>query len=218
MTVRTQAAEESGFTFVELAVAMVIMMVVVAAVAATVTAIAEQTTKLSSSTESIDALQIAEETLVQDIHAANMWYSGSGCTGTAGYSEASQAGPVYTYYFTANLFDKTPCITVTLSQTTHTLTIVSTAGGSQSNDVVVSNLDTTSAITPGPSPATQVGNPQTSFNDWMSVVLTQDSPAVGAVHAVKTTMSDTRVIAFPIEYQCEADSAIVPPAQGGSSC
>ena len=217
---------ESGFTLVEVAVAISILMLVVAAVAASVTAIAEQTTKLSSSSQSIGALQMAEESLVQDLHAANAWYSSSNCTGTftVNSTAVNTAMPSTTtappYYFTANLFGNTPCINVTLSgSSSETITITSsiTVNGSPEmrGNVVVSNLDPTgTSIAPSTSPVQQpvavtVNQTTSYYTDRMSVVLTQDSPRVGAQHEVKTTMSDPAVIAFPIEYACQwtADGA-----------
>lgn len=194
---------EEGATLVEMAVALAVLMVVIVSVDASVSVVNRLSVGLSSSTQSIDALQVAEEALVQDVHTATAWYASSGCTGGA-------ANPTSTpLYFTANLYGATPCVSITLSS--GTLTVTRTSNGKVIGSVTVSNLDPSSAITPAA--AVVAGSPATSYTDRVQVVLTQDSPSPTAPHAVKTTMSDPTVVAFNIEYACEQAWAISPGGQ-----
>lgn len=196
---------EAGFTLVEASIAMVIVMLVMVSVSASVTIVNRQSVGLSSSSQAIDQLQVAEESVVQDLHAATAWYTSSGCsTSTSTPSEDN-------LHFTADVYGATPCVSVTLSS--GTLTVTSAVGGKTRSQVSVSDLDSTSAVTPGA--AISAGSPSQSFTDRLSVVLTMDSPRPGAPHETQTTVSDPTVIAFNIEYACKAAWAISPGGQSG---
>jgi len=162
-----------------------------------------QSVSMAGSNQAIDDLQVAEESVVQDLHAATSWYSASGCTGAT-------TNPTSTpLYFTADLYGATPCIAITLSS--GTITVTSTSGGKTHVQASVSNLDSTSAITPGGTVG--AGSPAQSFTDRFSVVLTMDSPRPGAPHETQTTVSDPTVIAFNVEFACQAAWAISPGGQ-----
>lgn len=194
---------EGGFTLIEASIAMVIVMLVMVSVSASVTIVDHQSVSMSGSNQAIDQLQVAEESVVQDLHAATAWYTSSAC------STSTTAPSADSLYFTADLYGATPCISVTLSS--GTLTVTSVVGGKTHLQASVSNLDNTSAITPGA--AVNAGSPSQSFTDRLSVALTMDSPRPGAPHQTQTTVADPTVIAFNIEYACKAAYAISPGAQ-----
>jgi len=159
----------------------------------------KQSNNMASSNQAIDQLQMAEQAVVQDVHAAIGWYTSSACTTATATPSAGQL------FFTARLFGATPCIAITLSS--GTLSVSSSSG----HTIVVTNLDPTSYLTPSAAVTTGASN---VFVTRVAVLLTMDSPRVNAPRQVQTTVSDPTVIAFNVEYACQAAWAVSPGRSG----
>ncbi|MGA2036080.1 MAG: prepilin-type N-terminal cleavage/methylation domain-containing protein, partial [Acidimicrobiales bacterium] len=65
------ARGDDGVTLVELVIAMAIFALVIVSVDSSVTVLNSRANGLSQSAQAIDQLQIAEETIARDVHAAN---------------------------------------------------------------------------------------------------------------------------------------------------
>ncbi len=69
----SEGRRESGFTLIELVIAIGIFSLVVVSVDVTVTMLTGRSTALSQSNQAIDQLQVAEQAIVQDVHAVTSW-------------------------------------------------------------------------------------------------------------------------------------------------
>jgi Tfp pilus assembly protein PilV len=194
---------EAGMSLVEIAVAMVVFGLVIGSVGMSVTVLNGRSNGMSQSNQSIDQLQVAEQLIVRDLHAAkaSAWYSTTACTGTASTSLPSTGTstpvPSYPFSFVVAL-PHSPCVEVNLAS--NQLTVI-TAGGGQT---VVSNLTSSSALTPDQVTWTPTdGKPTETFTISTSVVLTTESPRLNAPHEVSTTISDPEVVVFNGVYACE---------------
>lgn len=67
------ARSENGFTLTEVLIALAIFSLVVISVDGSVTVLSKQAIGLSQSSQAIDQLQVAEQTVVRDVHAATSW-------------------------------------------------------------------------------------------------------------------------------------------------
>lgn len=189
---------EGGTTLVEMVIATAVMLVVIAAVGTAVTQLAGDTGTMTRSAQAIDDLQIAEQAIVKDIHAATAWCATPSSTelefmaGLAGSSEA------YAINITS----------------TNELTLATAAScsslGSAPAQVLLTNVDS-AATTPvsersgfsqpnGPSAVTEAGS---DYYDSISVTLTVDNPSVGAYNVVRTTVGDPEVMIWNTDEQCQ---------------
>lgn len=103
------------------------------------------------------------------------------------------------------VFDYNTTISISGTGTSRSLT-VTTDGASP---ITVTNLDPSSGFT-----YTQATAGGTTYYNAIGVSLTVDSPRVGAPHETKTTMADSDVEVWPVEYTCSA----VSETAGGNSC
>lgn len=196
--------DESAFTVAELTVAMTVLLLVITAVGITLAVVQEHQAQLVASTQSIDALQVAEQTVVRDVHAA------------MGFSMASSTELT----FEAALDNATPTVDILLSNTAHTLTVTTTSPSS--TEVLLRNVDPSSAFAvdrtctvtlPGsPSPTS------TTYDTDIGVTLTQDSPSVTAVRPTKTTVSASDVQAFNVQYAYAAAAQQTFATVSGAGC
>jgi type II secretory pathway pseudopilin PulG len=192
------ARGEEGITLVEVLIAMAIFALVVVSVDASVTVLNGRANGMSQSNQAIDQLQVAEQTIVRDVHAANSW-----CTPvpnpTYGCATFTQTPSATDLKFTANMDGATP--TVEFQITGGSLTMKKNNGAAMT---LLSNLDPTSAFiiptsqTTPPLPV--VGN--TTYYTSIGVTLTMDSPRVGASQMTKTTVADSTVEVWNVEYAC----------------
>jgi type II secretory pathway pseudopilin PulG len=194
------ARGEEGITLVEVLIAMVIFALVVVSVDASVTVLNGRANGMSQSNQAIDQLQVAEQTIVRDVHAANSW-----CTpvpnpayGCATFLQAPSATDLK---FTANLDGATS--TIEFQVTGSSLTMRKNLGAPVT---LLSNLDPTSAFiiptTQTTPPLPVVGN--TTYYTFIGVTLTMDSPRVGAPRVTQTTVADPTIEVWNVEYACSA--------------
>ncbi len=210
----TRAWREDGFTLVELVIAMAIFALVIVSVDASVTVLNGRANGMSQSTQAIDQLQVAEQTIVRDVHAANSWCTPVptplyGCAATPTATPTGAPNP--DLIFTANLNGATPTIEFKLvpgASGSQTLTMSKNAGAPVT---LLSNLDPSSTFTV-PNPVQVVAPNGTTYSYYTSigVTLTMDSPRVGAPRVTKTTLADNTIEVWNVEYACSAAK--------GSSC
>lgn len=200
--------DESGFTLVELVIALFVFSLVTLSVSVSLTDVTKQTTSLSQSTQAIDQLQLAEENITSDVHAAVGWCSNPSASALD---------------FNASLGGASPTIDITLSGTTSkTLTIAVGSSGNCTSTVTttktVSSLDSSSVFTPTTASWTPTdGEAKQTFYDTVGVLLTLDSPSPSAPRPTKTTMSDPSIVANSIEYACQSAWSN-EPGSGSSPC
>jgi prepilin-type N-terminal cleavage/methylation domain-containing protein len=195
------ARGDDGVTLVELVIAMAIFALVIVSVDSSVTVLNSRANGLSQSAQAIDQLQIAEETIARDVHAANSW-----CTPPAnGCAVATSAPTTKDLDFTASLNGTTPNIEFKLV----------TASGSKSLTMsknfatpvtLLSNLDLSSTFTVQNPPLKVVAPNGTPYYFYTSigVTLTMNSPVGTALHATKTTLADTTIVVWNVEFACSA--------------
>jgi hypothetical protein len=180
---------------------MVVFSLVIVSVDATITMVSARTTGLSESTQAIDQLQIAEETITRDVHTVYTW---------------SSAPTASSLDFTASLNNGSPTVAITLTGTTSkTLTIVTNGATTQT----LTNLDPASTFTVNTSASwtSSGGTSEGPFYYSVGVTLTMDSPRVSAPRPTKTTVSDPTIIVNNVEYQC-ASAWSSAPGTGSSPC
>jgi prepilin-type N-terminal cleavage/methylation domain-containing protein len=192
---RGEGLGEGGFSLVELMIAMVLFVIVVASVNASVGVLTARSSDLSESSQAINQLQIADQTLVTDLHASTGFYTSS-CSGTL-ISNFTVPTNYSKIYFTVDLDGSTPCVVVTLSNNTLTVT------NGSANSVTVSNLDSTSSISVS---CTTDGS--STYCTSADVTLKLDSPRAGAPHAKQTILADPSVGIWNQEYACELAGAM----------
>jgi len=201
---KLRARGEAGVTLVEMLISLVIFSLVIVSVDGSVTMLSSRSNGLSQSSQSINQLQVAEQTLVQAVHAANSWCEpvpipAYGCvTATAAPNTTAN-----TLTFTATMSGST---TTSYQFQITGNSLVMTKNGTTST--LVSNLDPSSSKTGFTATSVTVGS-TTYWND-ISVILTMDSPRVGAAHVTSTTVADSDVEVWNVEYACSIAE--------GSSC
>jgi hypothetical protein len=194
---------EDGWTLPELAVSMTIFVLIILSVDVSVTVLNNQSNGLTQSNQSIDQLQVIEQLAVRYLHAVRAWYNAPGCTSPSGGSTSAPSS--LPFYFTAAL-PNNPCVAISLSPSSNTLTVTSSAIGSTSGDMTVAtNLVSSSKVTSTPVTWTPVdGATPETFTIFSAVVLTMATPRVGAPHARDTTTADPQIVAFNGVYNCQA--------------
>jgi hypothetical protein len=152
---------------------------------------------MSQSSQAIDQLQIAEQTVVRYVHAAIL------------FSTAPTASQLQ---FTANIDKATSTFAIKLSTMTdgsEQLT-VSKSGNTM---LTVSNLDPSSKFTP-----TTITYDAVTYYVSVAVILTMDSPHYGAPRATKTTAADADVQVWNIRYACQVAWQQATGGQGTTPC
>jgi Tfp pilus assembly protein PilV len=206
--------DEQGVSLVEVLLAMVVFALVIVSVDASVSALSGRSNDLSQSNQAIDQLQVVEQTLVTDLHAASLtntasppasgpgFYQSSSCSSSAivtsaGQLSLSSTNPISFY---VNLNGSKPCVGISMSSTSHSLTIAE----SGSNLMTIYNLDSSSSLT-----VTCTSASGALYCTSAAVNLTQDTPRVGAPKVRTTTLSDPQVEVWNQEYACEAAGGTV---------
>jgi prepilin-type N-terminal cleavage/methylation domain-containing protein len=199
MTMRAHG--EQGMTLIEVLVAMIIMAIVIVSVDTSVGVLNARSNSMSQSSQAIDQLQMAEQTVVRYVHAATA------------FSTAPGAGQLQ---FTANI-DKATAVTIAIKLSTmgdgsEQLT-VSKSGNTM---LTVSNLDPSSNFTPTTITYPLVGG--VTYYVSIAVILTMDSPRYGAPNATKTTVADADVQVWNIRYACQVAWQQDTGGQGATPC
>jgi prepilin-type N-terminal cleavage/methylation domain-containing protein len=198
------ARGDDGVTLVELVIAMAIFALVVISVDSSVTVLNGRANGLSRSNQAIDQLQIAEETITRDVHAANSW-----CTPLPnpanGCGAFTRAPTTTDLYFTSSINGATPTIEFKLVTATgsKSLTMSTNLGAPVT---LLSNLDPSSTFTVQNQPVVYQAPNGTTYDFYTSVgvVLTMDSPIANSALVTKTTLADTTIQVWNVEYACSA--------------
>ena len=199
-------------TLVETVLSMVLLMIGMGAASVGVGTLTSQSARLSQMTQAIDQLQLAQQTVVQDLHAAT-------CVAPTIPTCVFLLAGSTELKFTADLKGAIPTIDLKISSNTLTM---SKNGGSVTT--LATNLDGASKFVVNPPTAGSptpgqwsIASPATSFtyDTVVQVLLVKDSPKVSA-NALKTTAADPTVVLWNILYDCEAALQQDPPTAGTS--
>jgi prepilin-type N-terminal cleavage/methylation domain-containing protein len=212
--------DESGFSLVEMTIAMALLAVVVVAVDSSLTVIEERQVQVTNATEALDTLQTAQQFIDTDIRAATAWTTPAVPTSPPSQpvtvswpSSGGSCGTTYGLDFTASLNNATATIAICLNTTTHVLTVTCSGSavacpGNNSGtvtEVQLANIDSSSAFTfTTKEVSTTVSSVTTNtfFFTTVASSLTLDSPGVGAPRLTKTIVTSPSLEVFNVAYAC----------------
>jgi Tfp pilus assembly protein PilW len=219
MVLRAFRSDESGASLVELMIALVLFSVVIIAVDSSITVVQERQVAVTASTQALDNLQVAQEALTSDLHAAQTWTTPALPTTapsqpvTASWTGSGTCGVNYGLNFTASLNNATATIAVCLNTVTHVLTVTCTGAaacpGTGSGPILqtqVANIDSSSSVTfTTKEVSTTQGGVTTNafFFTTIATTLILDSPRVGAPRVTKTTLTSPNLEVYNTEYACQ---------------
>lgn len=195
---------------IEVMISALLLSICLVTVDASVSIMVSHQTEVAQRTQALDSLQIAQEAITHDIHAATDTWT----TPALPTSMPSQAVTATSLAFTASLGGGTPTINITLNTSTHTLIVTCTGVGCRARSSAsvaytqadVTNIDSSSLFTLTTKEVTATNNSVTTNTFYYTTVsssLALDTPYVGATHAFKTTLADPNVVANNAEYGCQ---------------
>ena len=210
--VRKSHPPEAGMTLVEMVIAMGILTVFMGMASVTVEVIVNQSTSMAQSTQAIDQLQLGEENIVRDIHAATAWCAAQ-----------SFVAPETDLQFTASVNGAVPAPAFDIKITNNQLEIAENTTGACSwttYSTLVYNLDPSTTGAHASAFTIQVNTPWTGgahtpgvtyqFYTSVTVSLTVDTPKPGASRVHYTSLGDVAEI-WNQEYACQTAWANDPP-------
>lgn len=208
MTLRP-GRDEAGISLIEVMISSILMLVCIMAVDTTMTVFQAHQVQVNEHTQSLDYLQVAQEAITRDLHAAVTW-----TTPAVPTSMPSQAVTATTLAFTASLGGGTPTINIGLNTSTHALTVTCTGvgcrTGATSSTVVTQaqaqNIDSSSLFTLTTNEVSTINNSVTTNSFYYTDVasnLVLDLPSTTAAHPLKTTIADPDIVVNTVEYSCE---------------
>ena len=120
MTRPKTGRDQGGWTVIEVMLASVLLAVVVISVGASITVLQTHQVEVNDRTQALDYLQIAQQAISKDLHAASatVW-----TTPTIPTSMPGSAVTATSLTFQASLGGGTPTITIALNTSTHYLTV-----------------------------------------------------------------------------------------------
>ncbi|HUI03542.1 MAG TPA: hypothetical protein VLZ77_08365 [Acidimicrobiales bacterium] len=211
MTGRKGPRSEAGMTVIEVMLSSVLLAVVIISVGASITVLQTHQVQVNDRTQALDYLQIAQQAITKDLHAASAtgW-----TTPTIPTSMPSQAVTATSLTFPASLGGGTPTITISLNTSTHYLTVSCSGAGcrpgvSGSTTVTqaqIANVDSSSLFTLTTKEVSTTANSVTTNTFYYTTVnssLVLDTPKVGAHNAYKTTLADPNIVVNNAEYACQ---------------
>ena len=195
---------------IEVMISALLMSICLVTVDASVSIMISHQTQVTQRTEALDSLQIAQQAITRDVHAATDTWT----TPALPTSLPSQPVTATNLAFTANLEGGTPTINITLSTSTHSLTVTCTGlgchTGATSTSVYtqaqIQNVDSSSLFTLTTKEISATNNSVTTNAFYYTAVasnLSVDSPRVGANNAYKTTLADPNIVTNNAEYACQ---------------
>ena len=173
---------ESGMTLIEVTLATLLLALVVTPVDIAITVLQRHQVQVNNRTQALDNLQIAQEAITRDIHAANnTWTSPALPT-----SMPSTAVTATSLAFTASLGGGNPTISIALNTSTLALTVTCTGvgcrpGSSSATAITqaqVQNIDSSSLFTLTTKEVSN-GRGNTFYFTAVSSSLVLDTPKVG---------------------------------------
>jgi type II secretory pathway pseudopilin PulG len=201
---------ESGASLVEMMIALALFSVVIVAVDSSLTVVQKQQVQVTNATAALNNLQIAQEAISTDIHAAVAWT-------TPAVPTVMPAQPVTatTLSFTASLNNSTTgTINIALNTSTHVLTVTCSgsaaacpgSGSGTELQAQVQNIDSASLFTMTTKEVSTTQGAVTTnafyYTDVASSLIL-DSPRVGAPHVSKTIVSSPSLEVYNVEYACQ---------------
>lgn len=204
----TGTRDERGVGLVELMVALAIFAMVIVAVDVSLTIVTARSDGMAQSTTAIDQLQTAEQTVVQDVHAANSWCDPVP-TPAYGCASFTQIPTATSLDFSAEVDGATNTYDFVINTTSHQLTLSENGANAE---ILLTNLDPSPTLTGFTVNSTTRSG--TTYYTSVGISLTVDSPTVGAPRITRTTAADSQVEAWNVEYAC----SVPLEAAGGGSC
>jgi len=201
---------ESGVTLIEMVIASLLLSIVFVSVDTSIGVVQTHQVQLTNQTQGLDYLQIAEEAISKDIHAA----TDSWTTPALPTSIPSPATTSTSLTFTASLGGGTPTINVALNTSAHSLLVTCTGVGcsptATSSTVItqarIYNVDSSTLFTLTTKEVSTTVNSVTTNGFYYTAVassLVMDTPFVGAPHVFKTTLADPDIVANNAELACQ---------------
>jgi len=212
---RSGHPDESGASLIEMMIGLVLLGLVMTSVYSSLSVVQERQVQVVNSVAALDNLQIAEEAINTDIHAATAWTTPAVPTSAPAQPiTASWSGSGCGLNFTASINNASATIAICLNTTTHVLTV--TCSGSSvacpgnnsgtTTEAQVSNIDSASLFTfTTKEVSTTISSVTTNafFFTAIASTLTLDSPRVGGPHASQTTLTSPSLEIYNDEYACQ---------------
>jgi hypothetical protein len=166
--------------------------------------------QVNDRTQALDNLQIAQEAITKDIHAATTTWT----IPTLPTAIPSQPITATTLAFTASLGGGTPTINIALNTSTHVLTVTCTGVGcwpgtsasSMATQAQISNVDSSSLFTLKTEEVSTKSTSVTTNSFYFTSVastIVLDTPKVGALQVFNTTLTASNIVANNAEYSCQ---------------
>jgi Tfp pilus assembly protein PilW len=200
-------------SLVEVLIASLLFSVIVVVVDASINVVQAHQVQISDRTQALDNLQMAQQAITRDIHAAISTSLLPWTTPAVPTSAPSSPITAQSLTFNANLGGNTPLINISLNTSTHILTIICTgkgctpsAGAGTAVKQTVANIDSSSLFTLTTQEVSTTANSATTnafFFTSVASTLVLDTPRVGAPHLTQTTLSDPNIVTNNIEYSCQ---------------
>ena len=212
---RLRSGDESGVSLIEMMIALLLFSLVVVSVDSSLTVVQERSVQVDNSTETLDSIQAAQETITRDIESSTAWTTPAVPSSTSPVS-VTWTGTGSGLVFTTELNEALATITMALNTTTHKFTVTcadvasdaacgGAAGGTQTQ-VSLANVDSSSSFTLTPAEVTSTINAVTNnyfFYTDVTSSLVVDSPAVGAPRVTKTVLGSPSIIPYNLVYACQ---------------
>jgi len=209
---RRPTRDELGISLVEILIASLLFSIVVVSVDASVTVVQSRQVQVSDRTQALDNLQVAQQAVTKDIHAA----AASPVWTTPAVPTSMPGTPITatTLAFNASLGGGTPLINISLTTATHILLVTCTGVGCRpgagAGTVVtqarIANVDSSSLFTLTTKEVSTTANSVTTnafFFTTVASTLILDTPKVGAPKMFQTNLSDPNIVANNIEFACQ---------------
>ena len=205
MTRRLLRRDESGVTLIEVTLATLLLALVITPVDIAITVLQRHQVEVNDRTQALDNLQIAQQAITRDIHAATTTWT----TPALPTSLPSQPVTATSLAFAASLGGGTPTISIALNTSTHYLTVTCTGVGCSPNatsstvmtQAQIGNIDSSTLFTLTTKEVSNGGN--TFYYTAVSSSLVLDTPKVGAHQVFQTTLADPNIVVNNAEYACQ---------------
>lgn len=216
--------DQRGMTLLETVLAMALMGVVFTSVGVGVTTISRQMSSLTAQTQAIDELQVAQQAIVKEMHAAYVppalsapWCYSYVLAGTTVY--APSATPSTELKFIAQVNGSTVAYDIKIAGSTLTVATSASpglcAGPWSTAQTLLTNVDASSgfflagcttntgcAALPTAPPVNWTGGSGATYSFYPSLGV---NLTVDGTNNVKTTQSDSTVDVWNVEETCQAD-------------
>jgi Tfp pilus assembly protein PilW len=210
-------------SLIEVMIASLLFTVVIVSVDASITVVQNHQVQVSDRTQALDNLQLAQQAITSDIHAAS--FTPAWTTPAIPTSMPGSPITATTLAFNAKLGGHTPLINISLTTATHILLVTCTGlgctptagAGTVVTQARIANVDSSSLFTLNTQEVSTTANSVTVNTFYFTTVgssLILDTPRVGAPKFTQTTLADPNIVTNNIEFACR--SALSATGASGS--